>query len=56
MYLDIGIIFTLILIIIVLASSYRNERKKAEKWEKDWKFCKDLLDKERAKKENQINL
>ena len=42
-------IISLIVIIIVLASIIRAKHKEAEKYRKDWEFCKKLLNKERNK-------
>lgn len=42
-------IFLIILISFVAISEIKERNKKIKQLEKDWKFCKGLLDKERAK-------
>jgi hypothetical protein len=44
-----GFIFGLIIIIIALATELRNKSKEVERYQKDWQFCKKLLDECRAK-------
>ena len=52
MYVDISFIVAFIFFLLVLISEYRRGRKEAEKkaehWEKSWRFCKKLLDNTRA--------
>ncbi len=52
--MNVAIIITFVIIVIILISIIRNKHKEAEKYRKDWEFCKKLLKKEREKNKEDI--
>ena len=42
--MTLGLIFLIILISVVALSEIREKNKRIEKLQKDWRFCKSLLD------------